>query len=78
MGVLKWKREEEFKRVFQGQMKRMTKDGLDTVVHIAMQDMAEVSGALSVLCCCAVHQGCQAQITSVIQVGRGYARHWSL
>lgn len=38
-----WGREDEFKRLFQAQMKRMTRDGLDTLVYIAIKDMAEVS-----------------------------------
>lgn len=39
----RWGREDEFKRLFQAQMKRMTRDGLDTLVYIAIKDMSEVS-----------------------------------
>lgn len=47
----KWGREEEFKRLFQAQMKRMTRDGLDTLVYIAIKDMNEVSdGSGAVMC----------------------------
>lgn len=37
-----WGREAEFKRLFAAQIKRMTKDGLDTLVYIAIKDVNEV------------------------------------
>lgn len=49
MGAAKWGREGEFRRLFQAQMKRMTRDGLDTLVYIAIKDMTEV-GLRIVLC----------------------------
>jgi hypothetical protein len=55
MGAGKWAREDEFKRLFQAQMKRMTRDGLETLVYIAIKDMNEVSDDCSLVLSCAFH-----------------------
>lgn len=37
-----WKRESEFRRLLSAQIKHLTKEGLETLAHIATTDMAEV------------------------------------
>lgn len=39
---MNWKREAEFRRLLSGQIKHLTKDGLETLAHIATTDMTEV------------------------------------
>eukprot|EP00892_Ulva_mutabilis_P012460 jgi/Ulvmu1/9587/UM054_0017.1 len=44
-----WKRESEFRRLLSAQIKHLTKDGLETLAHIATTDMAESYKAVPAL-----------------------------